>query len=629
MKDEVCYVGGRVRVDQLLAMAQEYLTLKEYDAAEKVLLESLRKKETAAAWRGMASVHCLKRDLQKAVEAAEKAVELDESDHLSLGMLGHVLHLQEDFVNAFGFYALAARAGPNVLIHKQKFADISEKISFSEFNQQIKQTVLNCLETPQVECFRLCKLWHNLLQKDNDFSQIYKTIEENGKKRFDGESFDKLKKFKKLTDTFFLLGIQKMVVYETVFEEFLTYLRTFLLEQLEATEQKLSRLNYIKIASSLAQYCFFTEYIFDCTEDEQQKIDALRLKLDADKDGISDTAALAIYSCYAPLCGLKRSREIGKKYKAHADMGNVIKSQILEHDELQALRTSIPVLTAVDDSVSCKVQQQYEEFPFPRWREFGEEIDFEVEGRFIGKPINILVAGCGTGREAIQLSVNFPEAKIVAVDLSRTSLSYAVLRAKENNCNNVTFAQADILRLGELDRKFDYICSCGVLHHTKDPVKSWKVLCGLLNDDGLMRIALYSKTARRSIIEARRLIQEKNIAPTIDGMRFFRRNLHTLMKEKDADNISSKLDYYITPMIRDLLFHVQEHQFTLPEIGGIIGELNLEFIKLNQFESDLKRYREKFPDDPSATSLDNWHEYEAEYPDTFGRMYFFWCLKQK
>ena len=137
MKNEVCYVSGRARVDQLLATAQEHLIRNEHDAAEKVLLESLREKETPAAWRGMASVHCLKRDLQKAVETAEKAVELDESDHLSLGMLGHVLHLQEDFVNAFGFYALAARAGPNVLIHKQKFADISEKISFPFFEKRI------------------------------------------------------------------------------------------------------------------------------------------------------------------------------------------------------------------------------------------------------------------------------------------------------------------------------------------------------------------------------------------------------------------------------------------------------------------------------------------------------------
>ena len=629
MKKEGCNIGGHVNADQILVTVQNHLTQNEPDAAEKILLELLHEKETPAAWRGMASVHCLRRDMLKAVEAAEKAVELDENDHLSLGMLGFALNLKGDFVNAFGLYALAIRAGRNVLTYKQNFIDVSEKIVFSEFNPQVRQIVLDCLEIPELECSRLHRLWHCMLQKDSDFSQVYGTIEEAGKKKFDCKSFDELKKIKVLTNPLFLLGLQKIIVYETVFEEFLTYLRAFLLEQLCATEQKLSRLNYIKIASSLAQYCFFTEYIFDCPEDEQKKIDAIHLKLDASVDGIDDTAALAIYACYAPLCGLKLSREIGEKYKVHADMGNIVKSQILEQDELQAMRTSIPVLTAIDDSVSCEVQKQYEEFPYPRWREFGEEIDMEVEARFIGKPIDILITGCGTGREAVQLSTNFPSARILAVDLSLTSLSYAVLRAKENNCSNIDFAQADILRLGDLGRKFDYIHSCGVLHHLKDPVIGWKVLCELLAKDGLMRVALYSKTARRSIIEARSLIQEKNIASTVDGIRFFRKNLRSLMKEKDADNIILKWDYYTIPMIRDLLFHVQERQFTLPEIENILNELNLEFIKFDQSNEAFKKYREKFPDDPSATSFANWHIYEEEYPETFKNMYTFWCRRKK
>jgi len=631
MKNEDCSVNWRVRVSQLLMRAQEHLALKEYDTAEKVFLESLHEKETAAGWRGIASVYCMRENVQKTIEALEKAVELDENDHLSLGMLAHALHSQKDFINAFGFYALAIRTGRDVFAYKQSFADISECISFSDFNPQIKLTILDCLETPQVECFRLCRLWHYMLQNDPNFSQIYKTIEEDGRKRFDKKFFDNVKKFRALTDPFFLLGLQRLMVYETVFEEFLTYLRAFLLDQREAAEPKLSRLDLIEISTSLAQYCFYTEYIFDCTEDEQRKIDALRIELDADGDGINDTAALAIYSCYAPLCGLKRSREIVEKYKVHANMGDVVKLQILEQDELRVVRASIPAMTVIDDDVSLKVQQQYEEFPFPRWKNFGKKIynPGGLEKIFAGKPIDILVAGGGTGQEAVQFATTFPAARILSVDLSRTSLSYATLRAKESNCSNITFAQADILRLGELDRKFDYISSCGVLHHMEDPVKGWKALCGLLADGGLMRIALYSKIARRSIIKARRLIQEKNIAPTIDGMRFFRRNLRTLMEEKDADDIILKSDYYIIPMIRDLLFHTQEHQFTLPEIGDILDELNLEVVELDQFDSAIKKYREKFPDDPSATNLNNWHKYEEEYPDTFGRMYLLWCRRKK
>ena len=37
-------------------------------------------------------------------------------------------------------------------------------------------------------------------------------------------------------------------------------------------------------------------------------------------------------------------------------------------------------------------------------------------------------------------------------------------------------------------------------------------------------------------------------------------------------------DFYSTSMVRDLMFHVQEHLFTLPEISKMLKNLNLEFL---------------------------------------------------
>ena len=43
--------------------------------------------------------------------------------------------------------------------------------------------------------------------------------------------------------------------------------------------------------------------------------------------------------------------------------------------------------------------------------------------RFAGVPIkNILVAGCGTGRHSINVARSFPDANVLAVDISRASL---------------------------------------------------------------------------------------------------------------------------------------------------------------------------------------------------------------
>ena len=71
------------------------------------------------------------------------------------------------------------------------------------------------------------------------------------------------------------------------------------------------------------------------------------------------------------------------------------------------------------------------------------------------------------------------DSDILAVDLSMRSLSYASIKAKENNIKNIEFLNADILDLQKLERKFDIISSCGVLHHMESPEKGLRTLSGL------------------------------------------------------------------------------------------------------------------------------------------------------
>ena len=74
---------------------------------------------------------------------------------------------------------------------------------------------------------------------------------------------------------------------------------------------------------------------------------------------------------------------------------------------------------------------------------------------------------------------------------------------------------------------------------------------------------------------------------------------------------------------RDLLFHVQEHRFSLPQIEAMIGRLGLRFLGFEFPDSGatLARYRERFKD---PLDLKSWHRFEMEFPDTFSRMYQFW-----
>jgi hypothetical protein len=79
---------------------------------------------------------------------------------------------------------------------------------------------------------------------------------------------------------------------------------------------------------------------------------------------------------------------------------------------------------------------------------------------------------------------------------------------------------------------------------------------------------------------------------------------------------------------RDLLFHVQEHRFTLLEIETALKELGLEFIGFELSNAQImKKFREIYPKENSPTLLPLWHQFELKHPDAFGGMYQFWVQK--
>jgi 2-polyprenyl-3-methyl-5-hydroxy-6-metoxy-1,4-benzoquinol methylase len=131
--------------------------------------------------------------------------------------------------------------------------------------------------------------------------------------------------------------------------------------------------------------------------------------------------------------------------------------------------------------------KQYEENPYPRWtlNRIAAMTDDEKtrEGRLhSGKtaPKDILIAGCGSGQHACEMAQYFPEAHILAIDLSRTSLAYARRKAREQKLNNIEYAQADILKLDTRTARFDRIECVGVLHHLADPFAGLRILLNLL-----------------------------------------------------------------------------------------------------------------------------------------------------
>jgi hypothetical protein len=140
-----------------------------------------------------------------------------------------------------------------------------------------------------------------------------------------------------------------------------------------------------------------------------------------------------------------------------------------------------------------------------------------------------------------------------------------------------------------------------------------------------MRIGLYSERGRPGVIAGRAFVAERGYRSDPEGIRRCRQDLITgKFGPPLEDLITRTQDFFTTSMLRDLIFHVQEHRMTIPQISGFLRENDLEFLGFELDAQVAHRYRARFPDDQAMTNLDLWHVFETENPDTFFATYQFW-----
>lgn len=245
-----------------------------------------------------------------------------------------------------------------------------------------------------------------------------------------------------------------------------------------------------------------------------------------------------------------------------------------------------------------------------------------------GAGVEILVAGCGTGQHSIGTAQRFKAAQVLAVDLSLTSLGYAQRQTRTLGLDMIHYAQADIMKLPTLGRTFDVIEAAGVLHHLADPFAGWRVLLSMLRPGGVMLLGLYSERARQGIVAAREFIAERGYRPIADDIRRCRQELFACAEGTPLRNVTKSKDFFSLSGCRDLLFHVQEHRLTLPQIAEFIADYNLQFLGFDLDPWTQQNYARQFPSDVAMTDLANWHQYETDNPSIFFQMYQFWVQKK-
>lgn len=429
------------------------------------------------------------------------------------------------------------------------------------------------------------------------------------------------------TEPLLLAALERTTVADEALERLLTRLRralTFAVAR-DGRSEVLAR--HPQFAAALARQCVAVRHVWLEQSDERAAL--ARIRRDA-RVGRPERAVLS--AMYLPLGELDDDER--------AALPPPLRDMVAERQQERALAERLPQLTPIGSGVSDAVRAQYEAFPYPPWRTAPLNAPLAwptMVARLVGptpapvpttEPCEVLIAGCGTGRSACLMASLLPEARILAVDLSRASLGYAARKARELGLRTIEFGVADIQHLGTLDRRFHLIECGGVLHHMADPAAGLRVLTGLLRPGGLINLALYSERARQPIVAARAFVAERGFADDIAGMRAARAVIFALPADHPVRRITRRTDFYSADGLHDLVFNAHEVRFTPAGLKPLIAGAGLTFLGFRlDTPGRMQAYVAANPADPLGSDLDRWEEFDKLHTDTFIGMMNMWLQK--
>ncbi|MCR9219411.1 MAG: class I SAM-dependent methyltransferase [Alphaproteobacteria bacterium] len=141
-----------------------------------------------------------------------------------------------------------------------------------------------------------------------------------------------------------------------------------------------------------------------------------------------------------------------------------------------------------------------------------------------GRPMRLLVAGCGAGDGLVMLAQQSRDAgvaaEILALDLSDAALEIARARlAARGLSERVRLVRGSLLDAPAHARdggRFDYIDCCGVLHHLPEPQAGFRALAEALAPTGGMGLMVYAEYGRSGVYELQetlRRLAPEDLAP--------------------------------------------------------------------------------------------------------------------
>ncbi len=576
-------------------------------------------------------------NIYKRIERAEesikyynKCIQKNSRKFEAYNNLGNIYKENGKTQIAIDYYLECLEINPDYLVALQNFGICLQNFKFHNRSEKLDKYLLLLLEKDRIlRPVDIMDCLIDYLYKNPKLNYFLNNLKEYKINFSLEEVIQDISSNKLLIELFKITPITDLKI-----EKFIRFIRTEILINISSIKNKISAFN---VSKAVALQCYINEYIYPIKNREREiieKIEKIFQNNLNEKYFQKNNLEIASLSSYKPLNKYNWSDKLINCEGIH----ELVKQQIEEPNREKTLQENINSKIIKDD-ISLKVKDQYENNPYPRWSKIAlsnkpskpinifNKINLNFDKKLIKNwnNVNVLVAGCGTGQHALATASKYKNSLVTAIDLSSRSISYAKRKADEYSINNIEFIQMDILDLKNYRKNFEIIECVGVLHHMNDPIIGWEILNKRLIVDGMMMVGLYSKYARKHIIKIRNEIQKAEIDINIQNIKKFRENIIN-SDSNDSKLIIESPDFYSLSNIRDLLFHAQEHRFTLLEIKEYLKKLNLQFCGFEN-KSLLRSFNQNNENKNDLHNLNFWDKIEINNPRIFANMYQFWCQK--
>ncbi len=245
---------------------------------------------------------------------------------------------------------------------------------------------------------------------------------------------------------------------------------------------------------------------------------------------------------------------------------------------------------AAQAAIAAQVAKFYEDHPYPApvddldgYRRAWDDVRRRAESHLFWphEPYrddrNVLVAGCGTS-QAARYAVRWPNARVVGIDVSDTSLAFEEMLKRKHRLANLELRKLSVESANELRETFDRVACTGVLHHLADPGAGLAALRDTLARGGAMHLMVYAPYGRAGIYMLQEYCKRLGLAATDAEIEGLAKTLRALPSGHPiVPLLKSSPDFSSEAGIADALLHPNDRAYTVTQFMQLLQGAGMAF----------------------------------------------------